>query len=260
MSAKSKQVKAQVPKIFLNVSFAEKDVVKGLGAWFDPTSKSWYIPPHKVADKANFAKWIVQQQLPTTTPAAKGAKVPVVGVTPAAMANGSDKKRPFAMVTPSLGSGGPVAAAGEDAEPAPIPSYLLYKLKEWSTADLAKVLLGLGVKLEIGLDAEELIAVMQARPELIHIDTTPPPPVVFKAPKQLSEHELIMQRLKAEARAKKVAEEASKVIVPEITRGPAKPKKAKTEGSSQPFSSSPPENAVPVTADASDIFDDPFED
>lgn len=215
----------QQPKVFLNVTYAEKDVVKALGARFDGLTKAWFIPPNLIKDVSKFAKWVV-----APTPAAKG-KMPSVtpgpGTASASGMSGDGKKRPFALITPGA------VASEEEAEPAPIPSYMHYKLQQLSTAELAKILVGLGVKLEIGLDRDELIELLQAHPDKVHIDMAPPPPVVFKAPKQLTEHELILARLKQEARAKALAELKAKEIVPEITRSSgaksAAPKKAKGE-------------------------------
>ena len=223
----SKAAKAQQQaKVYLNVPYAEKDVVKALGARFDGLTKAWFVPPHMTKDIATkFAKWVV-----APTPATKG-KMPAVTPGPGSSASVSSvdgKKRPFALITP----GAPVTGE-EEEEPAPIPSYLHYKLQQLSTAELAKILVGLGIKLEIGLDRDELIELMQAHPDKVIVDMSPPPPVVFKAPKQLTEHELIIARLKQEARAKALAELKAKEIMPEITRSsgskPSAPKKAKPE-------------------------------
>jgi len=40
----------------LNVPFAEKDDAKALGAWWDPTARTWYVPAGK--DPKPFEKWL----------------------------------------------------------------------------------------------------------------------------------------------------------------------------------------------------------
>lgn len=42
-------------KTYLNVSYAEKDAAKALGARWDAATKKWYVPAGK--DLALFAKW-----------------------------------------------------------------------------------------------------------------------------------------------------------------------------------------------------------
>lgn len=45
----------QVP-VKLNVSYAEKDAVKSMGAWWDAKRKHWYISDWQ--SKKDFAKWL----------------------------------------------------------------------------------------------------------------------------------------------------------------------------------------------------------
>lgn len=205
------KVQIDKPKVFLKVPFDNKDEVKALGAWWDMPNKAWYIPHTLAKDPAalaKFAKWIPPPGtfLPTTTPAAKKA----ISVTPAAVATPAlpspellqalGNKKDYTLITPTHNHNTATQTAGEAPstnEVVPIPSFLLYKLQEKSTADLAKILVALGVKLPLGLDVEELIEVMQEHPHLIHIDLTPKPKETFKPQKELTEHELIMQRLKA---------------------------------------------------------------
>lgn len=44
-------------KTYLNVTYAEKDAAKALGARWDPDKKKWYVPPDK--ELAPFAQWLV---------------------------------------------------------------------------------------------------------------------------------------------------------------------------------------------------------
>lgn len=55
--------------IFLTVPYAEKDDAKSLGARWNPTRRSWYVPDGVAAEP--FAKWL------------DGAPVPEAGATPA---------------------------------------------------------------------------------------------------------------------------------------------------------------------------------
>lgn len=34
----------QIDRVYLNVPYKQKDIAKGLGAWWDPQKKSWYAP------------------------------------------------------------------------------------------------------------------------------------------------------------------------------------------------------------------------
>lgn len=49
-------------KIFLNVSYAEKDKAKALGAKWDGEKKSWYIT--STQDKNKFSQWIEEERIP----------------------------------------------------------------------------------------------------------------------------------------------------------------------------------------------------
>ncbi len=46
----------QKPRFYLTVPFAQKDKAKGLGAKWDPTRKSWYVP--EGVDTGAFQRWI----------------------------------------------------------------------------------------------------------------------------------------------------------------------------------------------------------
>lgn len=50
-----RQYKMVNSKTYLNVSFAEKDTAKTLGAKWDPSQKKWYVPAN--IDIALFVKW-----------------------------------------------------------------------------------------------------------------------------------------------------------------------------------------------------------
>jgi DNA topoisomerase-3 len=48
------------PKIWLEVSFQDKETVKRLGAWWDAQTRRWFVP-HWL-DANLFAKWSAQKQ------------------------------------------------------------------------------------------------------------------------------------------------------------------------------------------------------
>ena len=45
-------------KTYLNVSYAQKDAVKALGARWDPANKKWYVPAN--IDLTLFAAWRIE--------------------------------------------------------------------------------------------------------------------------------------------------------------------------------------------------------
>ena len=49
-------------KTYLNVSYAQKDAVKSLGARWDPTNKKWYVPAN--IDLTLFAAWRIESGEP----------------------------------------------------------------------------------------------------------------------------------------------------------------------------------------------------
>ena len=59
-------------KTYLNVSYAEKDAAKALGARWDPANKKWYVPAGK--NLALFVKWKIDSALPVD-PNAKSEKL-----------------------------------------------------------------------------------------------------------------------------------------------------------------------------------------
>lgn len=58
LSLKSSESR-QAGRKYINVDFKEKEEAKGLGAKWDRTEKSWYIPPG--VDQSNFTKWTEDQ-------------------------------------------------------------------------------------------------------------------------------------------------------------------------------------------------------
>ena len=54
----------------LNVPYLEKEEAKGLGAWWDPEIKKWFVP--KGVDIRPFKKWIPPQE--QTADASNGTK------------------------------------------------------------------------------------------------------------------------------------------------------------------------------------------
>ena len=76
----------QDTKTYLNVSYAEKDAAKALGAKWDPKKKQWYVPAN--IDIVLFEKWQMQSTVTgssaTTKSKAKrstSAQSVVLGVT-----------------------------------------------------------------------------------------------------------------------------------------------------------------------------------
>ena len=48
------------PKTYLNVSYAQKDAAKALGARWDAANKKWFVPAGK--DIALFAQWLMDAE------------------------------------------------------------------------------------------------------------------------------------------------------------------------------------------------------
>lgn len=46
--------------LILEVPYSEKDIAKGLGAWWDPQIKKWFVP--KGQDTKPFEKWIPESR------------------------------------------------------------------------------------------------------------------------------------------------------------------------------------------------------
>jgi hypothetical protein len=46
--------------VILDVPFSEKDEAKGLGAWWDPDLKKWFVPRGR--DPEPFRKWIPESE------------------------------------------------------------------------------------------------------------------------------------------------------------------------------------------------------
>ena len=185
------------PKVYLKVPFSDKDEAKALGARWDGPNKAWYTT---AKEQAKFAKWPVLQikvvaPVKSVTPAAPVAPL----LPPPELLQALGNKKDYTLVPPP-------GTEAQAAAVVPIPSLFLYKLKEKSTADLAKIIIALGVALPMGLDVEELIEILMQHPDKIHIDKSPAPLVAFKPLRELTEHELIMQKIKA----KKDAEERAK--------------------------------------------------
>jgi hypothetical protein len=227
------------PKIYLKVPFADKDAVKALGAWWDMPNKCWYIPHTLAKDPAavdKFKKWVPPPGTvvvaPVPAPVAAAAALAVVQPSHELL-SALGTKRDYSLIPKPGASGVPVQGGNGGVEIPQIPSVLLYKLKEKSTADLARILVALGVKLPLGLDAEELLEMIKQHGDKLHLDKTPPPPAGLKPLRELTEHELFMQQLeakrKAEEKAKKLKERGEReVINPEPGVGfQPRPKKQK---------------------------------
>jgi len=203
----------QLPKVYLKVPFSDKDEAKALGARWDAINKMWWITSK---EQSKFSKWQTMAPPPNSsvnaTKAAATTSVapPVVPQLAPELAQALGNKKEYTLVTP--------ADAAPDAPP--IPCLMAYKLKEKSTADLAKVIAALGVALPLGLDVDELIDILRMHPTLIKIDDSPPPPVTFKPLREITEHELIMQRIKAKKEAdERAAKRKNKEEVIEPERG-----------------------------------------
>ena len=207
------------PRVYLKVPFADKEAAKGLGARWCGNSKMWYTTPK---EQAKFAKWpvVAVKAAPAVTPAAPAAPL----LPPPEVLQALGSKKDYTLVPPP----------GAGAEVTPIPSMPLYKLKLKTTADLAKIISALEITLPMGLDVDELIELLMKHPEKFHIDKTAAPTVTLKPLRELTEHELIMQKIKAnkeaEERAKRLREKGD-VINPEPGTGYVA-KKPKTGGSS----------------------------
>jgi len=63
---KQNSVSKDDEKFYINVPYSEKDIAKGLGAKWDPTKKSWYVP-HGL-NQSNFEKWTLQDNDKNTEP------------------------------------------------------------------------------------------------------------------------------------------------------------------------------------------------
>ena len=186
--------------------------------------KMWFVPHSLTKEVSKFSKWIPSGgiTLPTTTPSMKSKSFVTPSAPPAPLLPSPEllaalgSKRDYTLITPPSNSNSISTESNIVVESAPIPSFLLYKLKEKTTADLAKILVALGVKLPLGLDVDELIEIMKENPNAIHIDNSPPPPVTFKPIKEFTEHELIMQKIKAqkeaEERARKQKEKGEEIL------------------------------------------------
>ena len=48
--------KMRIRGLVLDVPYGEKDMAKGLGAWWDPEIKKWFVPQGR--DIAPFTRWI----------------------------------------------------------------------------------------------------------------------------------------------------------------------------------------------------------
>ena len=217
-------------RVYLRVPFSDKDEAKAMGGRWDMPNKMWWC---EKKDSTRFQKWLPPVGtvlVPTTTPAVKNKAVitPASSAAPAQLAlelvQALGNKKDYTLVTHTFTN-----SEGKEIT-APIPSFLTYKLKEKSTPDIAKIIIALGIALPVGLDVDELIDILRQNKNVIHLDETPAPPVSFKPLKELTEHELFMQRLKA----KKEAEERSKrkaergdVIEPERSLQTAHSKKPK---------------------------------
>ena len=52
--------KVRVHGMVLDVPYKEKEEAKGLGAWWDPEMKKWFVP--KGRDLEPFARWIPKEE------------------------------------------------------------------------------------------------------------------------------------------------------------------------------------------------------